>query len=155
MNRGTWWVTAHRVTQSQTRLNDLACTQSRTVEESRKSKLVLDTTAWIITESGVIWPSGDLKNWSWLWEIVILILVHSAFKVLMGPLGREITMTTEGGILEVGRIVWEVNCSKGRHHVKMLLTDLKEGEGRKETLGSTMKVLKLHLPFCPAQWACS
>ena len=45
MNRGTWWVTAHRVTQSQTRLSDLAYTQSRTVEESRKSKLVLNTTA--------------------------------------------------------------------------------------------------------------
>ena len=155
MNRGTRWVTAHRVTQSQTRLSDLACARSRTVEESRKSKFVLNTTAWIITESGVIGPSGDLKNWSWLWEIVILILVHSAFKVLMGPLGREIMMTTEGGILEVRRIVWEVNCSKGRRHVKMLLTDLKEGEGRKKTLGSTMKVLKLHLPFCPTQQACS
>ena len=64
MNRGTWWVTAHRVTQSQTRLSDLAYTQSRTVEESRKSKLVLNTTALIIIESGVIRQSGDLKNWS-------------------------------------------------------------------------------------------
>lgn len=81
---------------------------------------------------------------------------HAAFKVLMGPLGREIKMATEGGILEVRRIVWEVNCSKGRCHVKMLLRDLKEGKGRKKkTLRSTMKVLKLHLPFCPAQRACS
>ena len=57
---------------------------------------------------------------------------HAAFKVLMGPLGREIKMATEGGILEVRRIVWEVNCSKGRCHVKMLLRDLKEGKGRKK-----------------------
>lgn len=83
---------------------------------------------------------------------------HAAFKVLMGPLGRDIKMATEGGVLEVRRIVWEVSCSKGRCHVKML-RDIKEGEGRKEgrkekNLGSTMKVLKLHLPFGPAQQAC-
>ena len=75
---------------------------------------------------------------------------HAAFKVLMGPLGREIKMAAEGGVLQVGRIAWEVSCCKGRCHVKML-RDIKEGKGRKEkNLGSTMKVLKLHLPFGPA-----
>lgn len=56
---------------------------------------------------------------------------HAAFKVLMGPLGREIKMAAEGGVLQVGRIAWEVSCSKGRCHVKML-RDIKEGKGRKE-----------------------
>ena len=29
MDRGAWWATVHRVTKSQTRLSDLACTHAR------------------------------------------------------------------------------------------------------------------------------
>ena len=126
------------------------------MENGRKSELVLNTTAGIIIESGD-WT----KRRSQKLELIVgdcdfySGFKHAAFKVLMGPLGREIKMATEGGVLEVRRIVWEVNCSKGRCHVKML-RDIKEGKGRKEgkNLGSTMKVLKLHLPFGPAQRAC-
>lgn len=50
-------------------------------EESNKSKLVLNTAAWIIIEAGVTGQRRDLKNKSWLWEILIFILVLNMLPV--------------------------------------------------------------------------
>lgn len=52
----------------------------RAVEKSEKSKLVLNTAAWITVEAGVISQSRDLKNSSWSWETdlsLALGMLHS------------------------------------------------------------------------------